>query len=182
MIIRPATPADVPAVLPMVAKTCALHERWDPAKYSFRETPAEMYRQWLTARADDPRSVFLVAERSDAMLRDVPFLAGFLIGTVEREIPIYRLEEYGFIHDLWIKPTYRNEGLARQIVMLAIERFHAIGVEQIRLDTAASNDVARGLFAACGFRPSTQEMLLEIRHEGTEVRRHEGSDEATRVK
>ncbi len=161
MTIRPATPADVPAVLPMVAKTCALHERWDPAKYGFREQPAEMYRRWLTSRATDARAVFLVAERT-AMLQDVPFLAGFLIGTVEREIPIYRLEEYGFIHDLWVEPTYRNEGIARQMVMLAIERFRAIGVEQIRLDTAGANDVARGLFAACGFRPSVQEMLLEI--------------------
>lgn len=29
MLIRPATIADVPAVLPMVAKICALHESWD---------------------------------------------------------------------------------------------------------------------------------------------------------
>ncbi len=162
MNIRPATAADVPAVLPMVAKICAIHEQWDPAKYGFLKNPAEMYRRWLTSRATDPRAVFLVAERSDAMLQDVPFLTAFLIGTVEHEIPIYRIEEYGFIHDLWIEPTYRNEGIARQMVMLAIERFRGIGVEQIRLDTAAQNDVARGLFASCGFRPSTQEMLLEL--------------------
>jgi ribosomal protein S18 acetylase RimI-like enzyme len=161
MTIRPATAEDVPAVLPMVAKTCALHEQMDPAKYGFLENPAEMYRRWLTARSTDPRSVFLVAERP-AMLKEVPFLVGFLIGTVEREIPIYRLEEYGFIHDLWVEPEYRNEGIARQMVMLAIERYRAIGVEQIRLDTAAPNEVARGLFASCGFRPSVQEMLLEI--------------------
>ena len=161
MTIRPATPADVPAVLPMVARTCALHEQWDPAKYGFLDNPAEMYRRWLIARATDPRAVFLVAERS-AMLQDVPFLGAFLIGTVEREIPIYRLEEYGFVHDLWVEPAYRNEGIGRQIVMLAIERFREIGVAQIRLDTAAPNDMARGLFAKCGFRPSVIEMLLEI--------------------
>lgn len=161
MNIRPATPADVPSVLPMVERICALHERWDQAKYGFREKPAERYRRWLTARTTDPRAVFLVAERP-AMLQDVPFLAGFLIGTVEREIPIYRLAEYGFIHDLWVEPTYRNEGIGRQMVMLAIERFREIGVEQIRLDTAAQNDVGRGLFESCGFRPSVQEMLLEL--------------------
>ncbi len=32
MQIRPATPADVPAVLPMVANLCALREAWDVAK------------------------------------------------------------------------------------------------------------------------------------------------------
>lgn len=166
MNIRPATSADVPAVLPMVERICALHKRWDPSKYGFRENPSEIYRRWLTARADDPRAVFLVAERA-AMLRDVPFLGGFLIGTVEREIPIYRLEQYGFIHDLWVEPTYRNEGIGRQMVMRAIERFREIGVAQVRLDTAAQNDVARGLFAACGFRPSVQEMLLEFTDEGS---------------
>jgi ribosomal protein S18 acetylase RimI-like enzyme len=162
MTIRPATAADVPAVLPMVAKLAALHESWDPAKYGYRENPAEMYRGWLTARASDPRSVFLVAERADAMLKEVPFLTGFLVGTVEREIPIYRLNEFGFIHDLWVEAAYRNEGVARQMVMLAIERFREIGMTQVRLDTAAANEVARGLFRSCGFRPSVQEMLVEI--------------------
>ena len=161
MNIRPAAPDDVPAVLPMVAEICAQHERWDPAKYGFRENPAEMYRRWLTARSTDPRSVFLVAERP-AILQDVPFLVGFLIGTVEREIPIYRLREYGFVQDLWVEPDYRNEGLARQMMTLAVERFGAIGVTQVRLDVLVSNDPARKLFEACGFRPTVLEMLLEL--------------------
>ena len=121
-----------------------------------------MYRRWLGQRATDPRAVFLIAQRGDALLREVPFLTGFLVGTVEREIPIYRLNEYGFIHDVWVEPEYRHEGIGRQMVMLAIERFREIGVTQVRLDTAAKNDAARALFARCGFRPSTTEMLIEI--------------------
>ena len=63
MDIRRATAADVPAVLPMVTRIAALHEGWDPAKYGYIPNVAERYRNWLTARATDPRSVFLVAER-----------------------------------------------------------------------------------------------------------------------
>ena len=155
MTIRPATPQDVSAVLPMVDRIAALHESWDPAKYGYRPKPSEMYRNWLSNRATDPRSVFLVAERED-------HLVGFLIATVEREIPIYRLEEYGFIHDLWVEEQYRNEGIARQMTMLAVEHFREMGVKQIRLDTAAINEAARALFASCGFRISTIEMLLEL--------------------
>jgi ribosomal protein S18 acetylase RimI-like enzyme len=155
MEIRPATAADVPGILPMVAKICALHESWDKQKYAFKEKPEEMYRRWLTARADDPRCVFLVAEREQSPV-------AFLIGTIEQEIPIYRLKEFGFIHDLWVEEPYRHEGIARQMTMLAIERFTQLGVKQIRLDTAAANDAARSLFAACGFRPSTIEMLMEL--------------------
>jgi ribosomal protein S18 acetylase RimI-like enzyme len=160
MQVRPATPADVPAVLPMVRKLCDLHRGWDRAKYDFLPDIEQMYRGWLTARAADSRAVFLVADREGRGP------VAFLIGTVEREIPIYRLAEYGFIHDLWVDPEYRNEGVARQLTMEAVERFRAIGVTQVRLDTAAANDPARNLFASCGFRPSVTEMLREDKPEG----------------
>ncbi|MCC7349627.1 MAG: GNAT family N-acetyltransferase [Phycisphaerales bacterium] len=161
MLIRPATTEDVPAVLPMVAKICALHQAWDPAKYGFRDQPAERYRRWMTTRADDPRSVFLVAQR-EANDVQPSILTGFVIGTVETEIPIYQLKEYGFLHDLWVEEAYRHEGIGRQLVMRAIEQFVRIGVPQVRLDTAAANEPARELFRACGFRVDTMEMLLKL--------------------
>lgn len=139
----------------MVTQICAFHEQLDPDKYGFLDHPEQRYRQWLKSRAADARSVFLVAEREGR-------LVAFLVSTVETEIPIYRLKEFGFIHDLWVEPAYRNEGIARQMVMLTIERFKSIGVKQVRLDTAAANDGARHLFDACGFRPSTVEMLITL--------------------
>jgi len=163
MEIRPATAADVPHLLPMVQKICALHQSWDPAKYGFKPDPQERYRHWLTQRAGDPRSVFLVAEADHGAPGEKPNLVGFLIATIEKEIPIYELHEYGFIHDLWIEEDYRHEGLGRQMTMLAVEKFTALGVPQIRLDTATANDPARALFASCGFRPSVIEMLIELK-------------------
>lgn len=155
MICRDAAPDDVPAILPMVRAVCALHEAWDAEKYGFRDDPGALYDAWLRARCGDPRSVLLLAERA---ARPV----AFLVGAVEREIPIYRLREYGFIHDLWVEPDYRHEGVGRQLTMLAVERFAAMGVTQVRLDTAAVNDAARALFASCGFRPCATEMLLRL--------------------
>jgi ribosomal protein S18 acetylase RimI-like enzyme len=155
MTIRPAMPEDVPAVLPMVAAVCAYHEAMEPAKYAFVDGVEQMYRGWLTERARDQQSVFLVAEPREGKL------VGFLVGMVEREIPIYRIERFGFIHDLWVEPDYRNEGFGRQLVMLSIERFREIGVPQIRLDTARGNDAARKLFESCGFHVSAVEMLRD---------------------
>jgi ribosomal protein S18 acetylase RimI-like enzyme len=156
MQVRTAKVSDVPAVLPMVARICAMHESWDPAKYGFLPDSAGRYDAWLAGRATDARSVFLIAEREPEKL------VAFLVGTIEREIGIYRLKEFGFIHDLWVEPEYRHEGIARQMTMLAIERFGQMGVKQIRLDTAARNDPARRLFESCGFRSSVVEMLLEL--------------------
>src|SRR3569833_3121550 len=106
MEIRPAKPDDVPHVLPMVEKLAALHEAWDPQKFGYLPNPSEMYRSWLKSRANDRRSVFLVATN------DANQVIAFIVGTIEREIPIYRLEHFGFVHDLWVGPDYRNEGIA----------------------------------------------------------------------
>jgi ribosomal protein S18 acetylase RimI-like enzyme len=100
--------------------------------------------------------VFLVAEAAPGRL------VAFLVGTVEPEIGIYRLKEFGFVHDVWVDEKYRNEGLGRQMVTLAVERFREIGVKQVRLDVAFANDPARGLFTTCGFRPDIVEMLIEL--------------------
>ncbi|MHC5721680.1 MAG: GNAT family N-acetyltransferase, partial [Nostoc sp.] len=82
----------------MVAKICALHESWDSAKYGFLTHPEQRYEQWLMRLANSDgfadhssdRSVFLVSENEGQ-------LVAFLVATVEREIPIYRLQEFAFI-------------------------------------------------------------------------------------
>lgn len=156
MNIRPATSNDVPEILPMVASICALHQAWDEAKYNFKSNPQEHYQKWLIAQSSNERSVFLVAEAESKKL------VGFAIATVEREIPIYRLQEFAFIHDLWVEPEYRQAGVAKRMILLTIDSFKQMGIKQIRLDTAYANEVARKLFSSCGFRISTIEMLVEL--------------------
>jgi ribosomal protein S18 acetylase RimI-like enzyme len=114
-----------------------------------------MYDEWLKRLTKNPRGVFLVAESPGKIV-------GFVVGTAEKEIPIYRLEEFGFLHDLWVEEEYRHEGIGRQLVMLAVEKFKQMGMKQVRLDTAAPNEGARKLFEACGFRVSVVEMLIEL--------------------
>jgi ribosomal protein S18 acetylase RimI-like enzyme len=163
MLIRPATEADVPSVLPMVAAICALHESWDKDKYPFLPDIVERYRLWFPQRIADPNSIFLVAELTHSSTGSTPTpgapLAGYLIATIESEIPIYRLKRFGFIHDVWVEPRHRAQGIARLLVDAAVARFSDLGLTQVRLDTAAPNEPARRLFASCGFRQSTTEML-----------------------
>lgn len=155
MPIRPATAADVPAVLPMVRAVCDLHHAMDPQRYDTLDDVLVRYERWLPQRAADPRSVFLVAEPEGA-------IAGFLVAAVEKNIPIYHRAEFGFIHDMWVEPAHRRKGLARALVQEALRRFAAIGVDQVRLETASANEAARRLFVSCGFRVGTVDMLREL--------------------
>lgn len=161
MLIRTATPVDIPRLLPLIAEICALHEQWDAAKYGFLPHPERRYEGWLHRLINSQRDLCLVAEDTSEHHTTGSRLAGFLLATVEAEIPIYRVKEYGFIHDLWVEPEFRQTGIAKQLVQQTIAHFKQQGVAQIRLDTAAANETARQLFTGCGFRVSTIEMLLE---------------------
>jgi len=153
MTIRPATVDDVDAIIPMVDRICQFHEQRDPVRFAYVPKAAEMYRGWLTERVTDPESVLLVADRGHGQL------VGFLAAATQRELPIYRTGKIGFIHDVWVEEAYRNEGIARQMIMLALEHFAQIGIDQVRLDVLVSNGRAEALFRACGFRPSTMTMV-----------------------
>lgn len=154
-IIRPATAADVTAVLPMVQAVCDFHRALEPARYDFLPDIAARYALWLPRRAADPHSVFLVAEQSEAPV-------GFIVGEVLDEIPIYTVKRYGFIHDLWVEPAARGRGIGRALVQRALDRFAAMGVSQVRGDTAWTNQAARRLVGTLGFAPSTVTVVAKL--------------------
>lgn len=160
-LIRSADQSDIPKILPMIAQICALHQAWDSAKYGFLPNPELLYENWLAQLIAEPNNLCLVAETSAEPQTDSRLVA-FLIATVEKEIPIYSLKTYGFVHDLWVDAAYRHLGIARSMVQHAIAHFTRLGVQQIRLDTAQANEAARRLFLSCGFRISTIELLMEL--------------------
>ncbi|MBI1189149.1 MAG: GNAT family N-acetyltransferase [Tepidisphaera sp.] len=159
MTIERVTPQSVGLVLPrlleMVREVCRLHESWDPAKFSYLPDVVDRYARWLPQRAADPRSVLAIAREGDAIV-------GFLVASTEREIPVYRLSEFLFVHDMFVEPACRGRGLGRLLMQHALERAREIGVTQLRLDVARANEPARRLFESCGFRVSVSEMLREI--------------------
>jgi ribosomal protein S18 acetylase RimI-like enzyme len=150
---RPATIDDVPFVLPMVRAICDLHQRHDPERFRVVDDVIDRYARWLPERATDPRSVFLVA--LGATQRPV----GYVVSTIEPEVPIFWVPECGWIHDIWVEPEHRGRGLARELVRETVRRFGELGVRQLRLHTGTFNDAARKLFAAEAFRPCVVEML-----------------------
>lgn len=154
-IVREATASDIPAILPMVRAICSMHEKLDPPRYAMLPGVVAMYESWLPRRIADQNSVVLVGEAGSSVL-------AFLVAEVESNIPIYRLDRFGFIHDVWVEPAARGAGVGKALALLAIDKFRAMGVKQLRLETAAENPGARALFASCGFRIATIDMLLDL--------------------
>lgn len=171
VIIRRAVADDIPNLLPLIAKICEFHQSRDSARYGFLPNVEQLYPRWLRGIIADSEDLCLIAEdRQEETSQEtqpesqatVSKPIAFLIATLEQEVPIYVLKQYGYIHDLWVEADYRRSGVAKALVMQAIEHFRQQGVAQVRLDTLTDNEAASKLYDSCGFRPSTMEMLIEL--------------------
>jgi ribosomal protein S18 acetylase RimI-like enzyme len=160
VVVRAATAADVPAILPLVRAICDQHAQWDKQRFDFKPDVVERYAQWLPERASDASSVLLVAQVSGGA--QAARIVGYIVGTTEQEVPIYWTPACGYIHDVYIEPVRRGAGAGLALVNGAIERFAGMGLKQVRLITAAQNDAGRRLFTRAGMRVATVEMMKMV--------------------
>ena len=63
-----------------------------------------------------------------------------------------------YLHSLYIEPSARRLGLARQLTRLALDWARGRGATQARLEMAAPNRSARRLYESVGFR--AREMMF----------------------
>ncbi|MFI5267553.1 MAG: GNAT family N-acetyltransferase, partial [Chloroflexota bacterium] len=64
MTVRPGAIADIPAVLPLVAKTIAFHEELDPARFGAVPNAYQRYDGWMRRTAGNTDGAFFVAEEA----------------------------------------------------------------------------------------------------------------------
>jgi ribosomal protein S18 acetylase RimI-like enzyme len=167
MNVRLGTSADWPAVLPMLRRHRALHEHWDAGLYALRPDAEERFKRWLGPASEDPRALLMVVEDDGGGSGDSGgggggALVGFLTALVEKELPMYVADEYAVIRDIWIEPAHRGRGLGKALVDAALRELDGMGLKQVRIHTAAANEPARKLLAACGFRVGTIDLVREL--------------------
>jgi GNAT superfamily N-acetyltransferase len=154
MTIREAEYGDTEALAPMIVQACAHQQLLDPQRYGLVDDLKTHYRRWFGKLAEDPRMTVLVAEEDRQIL-------GFLVASVERDPPIYRVGEYAVIHDVWVNEAYRNRGVGASLIATAQEKFTSLGIKQMRVETIVGDPIPERLFETCGFRACTSLMVYE---------------------
>ncbi|SEI18740.1 Ribosomal protein S18 acetylase RimI [Rhizobium tibeticum] len=150
--VRPAVPADAQPLGTWGAELIALHHQFDAERFigAGSATPSK-YASFLEREIGRPDAVVLVAE-------DHGSLVGYVYAAHEGRDYMSLRGPAGVIHDLFVDPARRGEGIGRSLLEAAIYDLKSKGAELLVLSTAYRNEAAQSLFAAVGFRPTMIEM------------------------
>lgn len=142
MLIRPAKPADFPAIAAItnhfIVHT-AIHFGYDPV------TPDELRAGWEKTREKYP---FLVAE-APVSEGDAPAIAGFAKVTAWRDRDAYQwTAEPG----IYIDPRFHRRGIGRALYIALIDACRDRGFHTLVAGITLPNDASVKLHEAVGFR------------------------------
>ena len=155
-MIRTATHADLDALGRLGAVLMRTHHAFDPQRFlSPGEHPEEGYAWFLDSQLREREAVVLVAEVDERVV-------GYVYAGLE---PLSWKElrgPAGFIHDIVVEERARGGGVARELLVAAVEWLRTHGAPRVVLWTAAQNERAQAIFAAAGFRTTMIEMTLEV--------------------
>lgn len=154
--VRPATPADRPALGHLGALLVAHHHAFDPDRFIAPGPETERgYGGFLERELQREGGVVLVAEAAGEVL-------GYAYGRLEGNDWLALRGPAGVIHDLMVDPARQRAGVGRRLLQEMISRLTALGAPRIVLSTAERNEAAQRLFASVGFRATMIEMTREV--------------------
>lgn len=62
------------------------------------------------------------------------------------------MRPYYYLSDLYVEPSVRQQGIARQLMAYLIDLFEAEGAQRLTLDTATTNLPAQALYESLGYQ------------------------------
>ncbi|MFD7729847.1 GNAT family N-acetyltransferase [Kitasatospora phosalacinea] len=147
--LRPATRADLPAVLALLADEDRVV---DPATV----VVTEVYERAFAAIDADPRNELLVLPDGDGTVvgcLQATYIPGLGKGGAERAL----------VEAVRIRPDRRGEGLGRALMDQAVDRARARGCALVQLTSDKRREDAHRFYAALGFARSHEGFKLALR-------------------
>jgi len=77
--------------------------------------------------------------------------AGFSLVFVKDEIPIFEIEKYGYISDLYVKEEFRGKGVSSNLKEAAVEWCKNKGLKHVSIAVYSDNKFAHDLYNQRGF-------------------------------
>ncbi|WP_428773540.1 N-acetyltransferase family protein [Vibrio sp.] len=125
-----------------------LHHEHHLNSPQFFKTAEEVEQEKSIARyLDDPECLVFVARDEDQLVGMITGHFCELTSSVSKPLPM------GSIDELYIRPEYRQKGVAKRLCQKLEQTFIDYGVEQIFVEVWHFNESAQSLYHQLGFEP-----------------------------
>jgi ribosomal protein S18 acetylase RimI-like enzyme len=146
--LRRATPADIPALAPLLVRLKRLNEEFDPL-LKVRDDVDERAREVLTHDLANPNAIVLAAE---GLGPDRAKVVGVVRAQV-RERPFYAPTMEGVILDIYLLPLHRRHGVGEYLLTETTRLLKEHGAGIVTAEFPTQNEIAARFYAKRGFRP-----------------------------
>ncbi|MGQ9583061.1 MAG: GNAT family N-acetyltransferase [Thermoplasmatota archaeon] len=113
------------------------------------------FTRFVSSLVDSRRGLVLVAEVDGRP-------AGYCVAAIRRNIPVFRLRNYGLITDLYVDRRHRGRGLSSLMRTEVLRWLRRRGVAQLRLNVLIGNARAIAVYRRWGMVPYMTEMRMRV--------------------
>jgi ribosomal protein S18 acetylase RimI-like enzyme len=155
-LVRPAAPADLPAIGRLGALLVEAHHQFDAQRFLAPQPgTASGYASYLGSQLGKPDVAVPVVEVGGEVV-------GYAYAGVEGPDYMSLRGPAGIIYDIVVDPRFRGRGLGRVLLEATLAFLRSRGAPRAVLSTAQQNEAAQRLFARAGFRRTMIEMTREL--------------------
>lgn len=150
IVVRPATPRDLPVVVELRLALLREHER-NPLYEQLRVDAPARARRLFAAQLRSPDEILFLAERGGGGGGGGE-VVGILRCVQTDGLPMLLPARYAYISSVYVVPAARRQGVLRSLFTAALDWCRARGITEIRLHNAVENAAANAAWEALGFQ------------------------------
>lgn len=120
------------------------HQEFEP-HYRVKGDAQLEFQAYLYESMESDESMVLVAMDGEETV-------GYSISRIAEHPPVFEIETFGLIVEIYVKEEYRRRGLASSMLDEIVRRFDSRGIGRLELHIAAGNEAALAFWESQGFR------------------------------
>lgn len=142
VLIRPALPPDLPAVIALWRQLQDINASFDP-RLTLGESAADWFIGYLADQLDNPNMAVLVAEQEKTII-------GYTFGQIMRR-PTLASGDCGYVADVCVEEAWRGQGIGRQLYEHLRAWFRANGITAIEVQVVRANPASQAFWRKMGY-------------------------------
>ena len=143
MEVRPASAADLPAVLEIWKEMIEYHAPFD-SLFVLAEDAEETFQKYLVNQLENDDTIVIVGVEGDEVI-------GFTMASVGAYPPVFAKTQHGSISDMAVRSEHRRKGCGQIMLDGLYQWFRNRGIDRVELRAVRRNEAAYSFWKKQGF-------------------------------